>query len=62
MSSQGLEVWMDECGRWYWRWRGTSLVAGRGFWALGEALVDAVVSRYPEHFATDENRVIRELG
>lgn len=50
LSSQGLELWVDERGSWHWCWRGTSLKAVRGFWALGEALVDAVVTRYPESF------------
>jgi hypothetical protein len=51
LSSQGLEVWLDEGRRWHWRWSGSALQAERGFWALGEAVVDAVVSRYPAAFA-----------
>lgn len=53
LSSQGLDVWRDEGRSWYWRWLGTDLHAERGFWALGEALVDAVVMRYPDVFATE---------
>ena len=33
-----------------WRWSGTDVRAERGFWALGEAIVDAVVARYPTVF------------
>src|SRR5262245_29923728 len=50
LSAQGLEVWQDERRRWRWRWRGAELQAERGFWALGEAIVDAVVTRYPAAF------------
>lgn len=50
LSSQGLDLWPDEQRRWHWRWHGTELQAERGFWALGEALVDAVVTRYPTAF------------
>jgi hypothetical protein len=50
LSSQGLELWQDERASWYWRWRGTSVQSERGFWALGEAIVDAVVTRYPTTF------------
>jgi hypothetical protein len=50
LSSQGLELWQDERRRWRWRWLGVELQAERGFWALGEAIVDAVVSRYPAAF------------
>jgi hypothetical protein len=52
LSSQGLDVWRDERQRWHWRWLDTELRAERGFWALGEALIDAVVARYPSIFAT----------
>jgi hypothetical protein len=52
LSSQGLELWQDERRRWRWRWRGLELQAERGFWALGEAIVDAVVTRYPAAFDT----------
>jgi hypothetical protein len=50
LSAQGLEVWRDERQRWYWRWTATDLVSERGFWALGEAIVDAVVTRCPATF------------
>lgn len=48
LSSQGLELWQDERQR--WRWLGAQIQAERGFWALGEAIVDAVVTRYPAAF------------
>jgi hypothetical protein len=48
LSSQGLEIWQDE----HRRWHDGKLQATRGFWALGEALVDAVVTRYPAAFDT----------
>ena len=50
LSSQGLEIWQDERRRWRWHWTGTQVQAERGFWALGEAIVDAVVTRYPSAF------------
>jgi hypothetical protein len=53
LSSQGLDLWRDEHQKWRWRWSGTDLRAERGFWALGEAVVDAVVTRYPVAFATE---------
>jgi hypothetical protein len=46
LSAQGLQVWQDERQFWRWRWDGTAFQAERGFWALGEAVVDAVVTRY----------------
>ena len=52
LSSQGLELWLDEHSGWHWRWRGAALQTDRGFWALGEAIVDAVVTRYPATFET----------
>jgi hypothetical protein len=50
LSAQGLEVWQDERHRWHWRWLGADVQAERGFWAIGEAVVDAVVTRYPTAF------------
>ncbi len=50
LSSQGLVLWQDERTSWRWRWSGTEIRAERGFWALGEAVVDAVVARYPAVF------------
>jgi hypothetical protein len=58
LSSQGLELWQDERRRWRWRWLGTEVQAERGFWALGEAVVDAVVMRYPHAFAADARETI----
>lgn len=52
LSAQGLEVWQDERRRWRWRWRGAEIEAECGFWAIGEAIVDAVVTRYPAAFNT----------
>ncbi len=54
LSSQGLELWQDKRRRWRWRWLGTQVQAERGFWALGEAVVDAVVARYPTVFDSTE--------
>jgi hypothetical protein len=51
LSSQGLDLWRDEQQRWHWR--GTPLQAERGFWTMGEAVVDAVVTRYPGAFAAE---------
>jgi hypothetical protein len=50
LSAQGLEVWLDPQSGWRWQWREGALEADKGFWALGEAVVDAVVARYPQHF------------
>ncbi len=50
LSAQGLEVWRDERQAWQWRWVATNLRSERGLWALGEAVVDAVVARYPAAF------------
>jgi hypothetical protein len=50
LSSQGLEIWQDERRRWRCHWTGTQVQAERGFWAIGEAIVDAVVVRYPAAF------------
>jgi hypothetical protein len=50
LSAQGLEIWCDEQHRWHWRWLTTQFASERGFWALGEAIVDAVVTRYPAAF------------
>jgi hypothetical protein len=43
-------VWQDEQHAWRWSWLATAFHAERGFWALGEAIVDAVVTRYPAAF------------
>jgi hypothetical protein len=50
LSAQELRVWQDERHAWRWAWTATSLQTERGFWALGEAIVDAVVTRYPAAF------------
>jgi hypothetical protein len=50
LTAQGLRVWQDERQAWRWSWAATELQAQRGFWALGEAIVDAVVARYPAAF------------
>lgn len=50
LSAQGLDVWRDERQTWRWHWLATELRSERGFWALGEAIVDAVVMRYPAAF------------
>ena len=50
LSAQGLNVWQDERQAWRWAWAATELQSARGFWALGEAIVDAVVTRYPAAF------------
>jgi hypothetical protein len=50
LSAQGLTLWQDERRLWRWAWATTTLQAERSFWALGEAIVDAVVSRYPAAF------------
>jgi hypothetical protein len=50
LSAQGLRVWQDERQTWHWSWAATEVQAERGFWALGEAIVDAVVTRYPAAF------------
>ncbi len=54
LSSQGLELWQDERQRWRWRWLDADMQAERGFWAIGEAVVDAVVSRFPAAFDVEE--------
>lgn len=50
LSAQGLRVWVDERQTWRWAWIATEMQSERGFWALGEAIVDAVVTRYPAAF------------
>jgi hypothetical protein len=57
-SDQGLDLWRDERGSWHWRWRATALQSERSFWALGEAMIDAVVTRYPAVFATEANEMV----
>jgi hypothetical protein len=50
LSAQGLRLWQDERQRWRWAWATTALRSERGFWSIGEAVVDAVVRRYPAAF------------
>ena len=50
LSAQGLSIWQDEAHAWRWKWQATDLQSERGFWALGEVIVDAVVTRYPTAF------------
>ncbi|KAA3659234.1 MAG: hypothetical protein DWQ04_22935, partial [Chloroflexi bacterium] len=51
LSAQGLVLWLNDDGRWHWCWQGTNLKSTQGFWAMGEALVDAVIGRFPETFS-----------
>jgi hypothetical protein len=46
----GLKLWQGERHAWQWQWSATDFRSERGFWASGEAIVDAVVSRYPAAF------------
>src|SRR5512145_2327950 len=50
LSAQGLSVWQDERLAWQWAWVGAEIASARGFWALGEAIVDAVATRFPAAF------------
>jgi hypothetical protein len=52
LSAQGLMLWQDDLLRWRWGWMKTGQQSERGFWALGEAIVDAVVTRFPASFNT----------
>ena len=51
LCAQGLMLWLDDNGRWQWRWQGTELKSAQGFWAIGEAVVDAAIGRFPETFS-----------
>ena len=48
LSAEGLKIWQDEPQSWRWAWAGANLEAERGFWAIGEAIVDAVVARFTQ--------------
>jgi len=50
LSMQGLVVWFDDEDQWHWRWRGTRLCAAEGLSGLGEAIADAVATRFPTYF------------
>ena len=54
LSAQGMVLWLDENNRWHWRWQGTELKSKNGFWAIGEAVVDAVIGRFPETFSSPD--------
>jgi len=51
LCAQGLVLWQDDDNRWRWRWQGTDLKSTQGFLAIGEALVDGVIGRFPENFS-----------
>ena len=50
LSAQGLTLWQDQGLRWCWAWAETGFHSERGFWSIGEAIVDAVVTRFPAAF------------
>ena len=54
LSAQGLTLWQDERQRWRWAWATTTFQSKQSFWGMGEAIVDAVVTRYPAAFDTQE--------
>ena len=54
LSAQGLRIWQDKGQRWCWAWAESALHSERGFWSIGEAIVDAVVTRFPAAFDTQE--------
>jgi hypothetical protein len=56
LSAQGLMLWQDDLLRWCWGWMNTGLQGEQGFWSIGEAIVDAVVTRYPAVFDCTESR------
>ena len=43
LSFQGLRLYVDEKGLWYWCWRETELNSPTSFWAMSETVVDAVI-------------------
>jgi hypothetical protein len=53
LSAQGLTLWQDKGQHWCWAWAATAYHSDRGFWSIGEAIVDAVMTRYPAAFATE---------
>ena len=59
LSAQGLPLWQDKGQGWRWAWATTALQSERGFWSIGEAIVDAVVTRFPATFDTQERKVRR---
>ena len=50
LSAQGLTIWQDTNQSWWWAWAETAFHSERGFWSIGEAIVDAVVTRFPAAF------------
>ncbi len=48
LSAEGLQVWVTDEGTWCWRWG--EQCAEYPLWALGEALLDAVATRFPALF------------
>ena len=36
LTAKSWDNWLDENGRWQWRWQGTDLTSTQGFWAIGE--------------------------
>jgi hypothetical protein len=50
LSTQGIDLWRDDQRAWRWRWLDTDLQAHQGMRSFGEALVDAVITRYPDQF------------
>lgn len=57
LSAQGLVLWLDGNNHWHWCWLRTDLKSTQGFWAIGEALVDAVNGRFLESM----NKQIRKF-
>jgi hypothetical protein len=57
ISTQGIDLWCDEQRAWHWRWLDTDMQAQHGLWSLGDALVDAVATRYPHAFQPPPSEV-----
>ena len=57
LSDQGLELWRTDAGHWCWRW--DDMEHRRGFAFLGEAILDAVATRYDQAF---DGRLTRYLN
>ena len=56
LIEEGLEVWPTDEGLWEWRWDNSQAqYALRG---LGEAVLDAVATRYPETFDGEMPRAV----
>jgi len=49
-ARQGLIIWSDDQDLWHWRWRGTKLRSQDRLVGMGEAIVDAVATRFPTYF------------